>query len=296
MLMCARLLGLLRHCPPAGQNGFGPTIGHHIASLQPVLFPHFRYLSESPTHSLPLCLTPCLSLSASTEYVQTGPYNRAYTESQLEAGGGFILPDFNEEQVNFWHGHLDRREPFGSLSRGFHSFQVFNDLTATYEALIFIGPLLAALELSLTSQSLNRVASIKAVEVSLPASCHTLCRSTEVQKGLRLMITSSHCSPLPLSLPPESVRQPTRACSSPTSTVAPGSTCCAWPAGCLACRTCGCATAAKKTSCSTTGTTCCRPVQRRTRPSSSGRKQFTVTALSAFIWMRLVHVSHNVSS
>nr|XP_054588506.1 TP53-binding protein 1 isoform X6 [Nothobranchius furzeri] len=32
------------------------------------------------------------------DYVQTGPYNKAYTESQLQAGGGFILPDFNEEQ------------------------------------------------------------------------------------------------------------------------------------------------------------------------------------------------------
>ncbi|TNM90626.1 hypothetical protein fugu_002915 [Takifugu bimaculatus] len=30
--------------------------------------------------------------------VQTGPYNKTYTESQLQAGGGFILPDFNEEQ------------------------------------------------------------------------------------------------------------------------------------------------------------------------------------------------------
>ncbi|XP_037548165.1 TP53-binding protein 1, partial [Nematolebias whitei] len=30
------------------------------------------------------------------DYVQTGPYNKAYTESQLQAGGGFILPDFNE--------------------------------------------------------------------------------------------------------------------------------------------------------------------------------------------------------
>lgn len=34
-----------------------------------------------------------------SEYVQTSPYNKAYTESQLQAGGGFILPDFNEEQV-----------------------------------------------------------------------------------------------------------------------------------------------------------------------------------------------------
>lgn len=38
-------------------------------------------------------------ISSFTEYVQTGPYNKTYTESQLQAGGGFILPDFNEEQV-----------------------------------------------------------------------------------------------------------------------------------------------------------------------------------------------------
>ncbi|XP_060767438.1 TP53-binding protein 1 isoform X2 [Neoarius graeffei] len=32
------------------------------------------------------------------EYVQTAPYNKQYTERQLEAGGGMILPEFNEEQ------------------------------------------------------------------------------------------------------------------------------------------------------------------------------------------------------
>ncbi|XP_029310434.1 LOW QUALITY PROTEIN: TP53-binding protein 1 [Cottoperca gobio] len=32
------------------------------------------------------------------DYVQSAPYNKAYTESQLQAGGGFVLPDFNEEQ------------------------------------------------------------------------------------------------------------------------------------------------------------------------------------------------------
>ncbi|XP_062417889.1 TP53-binding protein 1 isoform X3 [Pungitius pungitius] len=32
------------------------------------------------------------------DYVETGPYNKAYTESQLQAGGGFVLQDFNEEQ------------------------------------------------------------------------------------------------------------------------------------------------------------------------------------------------------
>ncbi|XP_062845771.1 TP53-binding protein 1 [Trichomycterus rosablanca] len=32
------------------------------------------------------------------EYVQVAPYNKQYTETQLEAGGGMILPEFNEEQ------------------------------------------------------------------------------------------------------------------------------------------------------------------------------------------------------
>lgn len=32
------------------------------------------------------------------DYVQTAPYNKGYTESQLQAGGGFVLLDFNEEQ------------------------------------------------------------------------------------------------------------------------------------------------------------------------------------------------------
>lgn len=36
---------------------------------------------------------------SSLEYVPTAPYNKQYTERQLEAGGGMILPEFNEEQV-----------------------------------------------------------------------------------------------------------------------------------------------------------------------------------------------------
>ncbi|XP_035538354.1 TP53-binding protein 1 isoform X1 [Morone saxatilis] len=43
-------------------------------------------------------LTNKLTSDEEEDYVQTGPYNKAYTESQLQAGGGFILPDFNEEQ------------------------------------------------------------------------------------------------------------------------------------------------------------------------------------------------------
>lgn len=50
-----------------------------------------------------------------TEYVQTGPYNKTYTESQLQAGGGFILPDFNEEQVG---GVKDRGQCVGATETG----------------------------------------------------------------------------------------------------------------------------------------------------------------------------------
>ncbi|KAK1160808.1 hypothetical protein AOXY_G19633 [Acipenser oxyrinchus oxyrinchus] len=34
------------------------------------------------------------------EYVETTPYNKRYTESQLRAGGGYILQNFNEGQCN----------------------------------------------------------------------------------------------------------------------------------------------------------------------------------------------------
>lgn len=44
--------------------------------------------------------TVCQTLQfLSTDYVQTAPYNQQYTTRQLEAGGGMILPEFNDEQV-----------------------------------------------------------------------------------------------------------------------------------------------------------------------------------------------------
>ncbi|XP_029944419.1 TP53-binding protein 1 isoform X3 [Salarias fasciatus] len=43
-------------------------------------------------------LTNKITSDDEEDYVETGPYNKRYTESQLQAGGGFILPDFNEEQ------------------------------------------------------------------------------------------------------------------------------------------------------------------------------------------------------
>uniref|UniRef100_A0A672SPK9 Tumor suppressor p53-binding protein 1-like n=1 Tax=Sinocyclocheilus grahami TaxID=75366 RepID=A0A672SPK9_SINGR len=41
------------------------------------------------------------------EYVQRAPYNKHYTERQLEAGGGMILLDFNEEQVSLYSARLE---------------------------------------------------------------------------------------------------------------------------------------------------------------------------------------------
>ncbi|CAL8351438.1 unnamed protein product [Merluccius merluccius] len=43
-------------------------------------------------------LTNKLASDDDEEYVQTAPYNKGYTESQLQEGGGFVLLDFNEEQ------------------------------------------------------------------------------------------------------------------------------------------------------------------------------------------------------
>ncbi|KAM3876844.1 TP53-binding protein 1 [Diretmus argenteus] len=43
-------------------------------------------------------LTNKLASDDEEDIVQTAPYNKGYTESQLQAGGGFILLDFNEEQ------------------------------------------------------------------------------------------------------------------------------------------------------------------------------------------------------
>ncbi|XP_053276471.1 TP53-binding protein 1 [Pleuronectes platessa] len=43
-------------------------------------------------------LTNQLTEEEEEEGEATSPFNKAYTESQLQAGGGFILPDFNEEQ------------------------------------------------------------------------------------------------------------------------------------------------------------------------------------------------------
>lgn len=35
------------------------------------------------------------------EFLEIPPFNKQYTESQLRAGAGYILEDFNEAQVRF---------------------------------------------------------------------------------------------------------------------------------------------------------------------------------------------------
>lgn len=119
-------------------------------STQPVIG---RYLT--------LCLS--LSLARSAEYVQTGPYNRTYTESQLEAGGGFILPDFNEEQVTF-SNRISRSHSFPL--KPFHNFSTTLQ-ERVWNNRILMEDLLLVLKWNWTSQS--HVASVKVVEVSLAA-------------------------------------------------------------------------------------------------------------------------------
>lgn len=55
-----------------------------------------------------LCFVECEknAISLSLEYVQRAPYNKHYTERQLEEGGGMILLDFNEEQVSLYSARL----------------------------------------------------------------------------------------------------------------------------------------------------------------------------------------------
>lgn len=60
------------------------------------LFMGFAFmLTASSEHDR---LTNQLFNDSEEECVQTAPYNKGYTETQLQAGGGFILLDFNEEQ------------------------------------------------------------------------------------------------------------------------------------------------------------------------------------------------------
>ncbi|KAJ7994790.1 hypothetical protein DPEC_G00253120 [Dallia pectoralis] len=69
---------------------------HGPLPQSPSLFMGFAFMLTASSETDRL--TNQLVSDGEDEYVQTAPYNKRYTESQLEAGGGFVLQDFNEEQ------------------------------------------------------------------------------------------------------------------------------------------------------------------------------------------------------
>ncbi|KAM3625229.1 uncharacterized protein V6R79_008976 [Siganus canaliculatus] len=89
-------------CNTSGSGTDGPGLSgdltetHGPLPQNTSLFMGFAFMLTASSESDRL--SNKLSSDEEEEYVQTGPYNKAYTESQLQAGGGFILPSFNEEQ------------------------------------------------------------------------------------------------------------------------------------------------------------------------------------------------------
>ncbi|XP_076853471.1 TP53-binding protein 1 isoform X2 [Brachyhypopomus gauderio] len=76
---------------PADPNDL--VLSHGPLPESTSLFMGFVFmLTYSSEHDREVNETTC------DEGVQTAPYNKRYTERQLEAGGGMILPEFNEEQ------------------------------------------------------------------------------------------------------------------------------------------------------------------------------------------------------
>uniref|UniRef100_A0A8C5AVQ2 Tumor protein p53 binding protein, 1 n=1 Tax=Gadus morhua TaxID=8049 RepID=A0A8C5AVQ2_GADMO len=79
---------------PAGSGDMEGTHGPLPQNASLFLGFAFMLTASSETDRL----TNKLAGNDDEEYVQTAPYNKGYTESQLQAGGGFVLLDFNEEQ------------------------------------------------------------------------------------------------------------------------------------------------------------------------------------------------------
>ncbi|XP_054627765.1 TP53-binding protein 1 isoform X2 [Dunckerocampus dactyliophorus] len=75
-----------------------PAESHGPLPQNTSLFMGFAFMLTASSESDRLTNKLASDDDEEEDYVQTGPYNKAYTESQLQAGGGFVLPDFNEEQ------------------------------------------------------------------------------------------------------------------------------------------------------------------------------------------------------
>ncbi|XP_029134624.2 LOW QUALITY PROTEIN: TP53-binding protein 1 [Labrus bergylta] len=79
-----------------GRSGDDVSETHGPLPLNASLFQGFAFMLTASSENDRL--TNRNDSEEEEDYVQTGPYNKTYTESQLQAGGGFVLPDFNEEQ------------------------------------------------------------------------------------------------------------------------------------------------------------------------------------------------------
>ncbi|XP_062927067.1 TP53-binding protein 1 isoform X2 [Mobula hypostoma] len=86
-------------------SGSGPSVEaqHGPLPKSPTLFVGYAFILTAATESDRRTNKPpqrdgTLSSEEEEEYVETAAYNKQYTESQLRAGGGYILQDFNEAQ------------------------------------------------------------------------------------------------------------------------------------------------------------------------------------------------------
>ncbi|XP_042328100.1 TP53-binding protein 1 isoform X2 [Sceloporus undulatus] len=82
--------------PSAADDQWGP-LPHNKT-----LFLGYAFLltMANPVERLSSIPKPVVSSGEEEELLETTPYNRSYVERQLQAGGGFILEDFNESQCS----------------------------------------------------------------------------------------------------------------------------------------------------------------------------------------------------
>lgn len=67
-----------------------------------------KVANKKPTSSN--CYLGCLCFFLYIEFLEIPPFNKQYTESQLRAGAGYILEDFNEAQVRSFFVKLPRAQ------------------------------------------------------------------------------------------------------------------------------------------------------------------------------------------
>uniref|UniRef100_A0A8C6YCE3 BRCT domain-containing protein n=1 Tax=Naja naja TaxID=35670 RepID=A0A8C6YCE3_NAJNA len=120
----------------ASPSGSGKYSGDHLAPdhrwgplpQNKTLFLGYAFLLSMANATEKLSIHPKTAVSSEEEeeeLVERVPYNKPYTELQLQAGGGFILEDFNESQCSAAYEclliadqHCRTRKYFLCLARG----------------------------------------------------------------------------------------------------------------------------------------------------------------------------------